>query len=127
MLLTSGLLRRSRNPLAGGDSFGCRGFDFAAESRAAAGLLGSGHRVALDVDRFEAVLGDAKRHRPTVVIAAPDRERTRGGNLLQQAGADELIDNLSGGFALDIRRRFNSAIIALRSRGQNNELPIGES
>ena len=34
-------------------------------SRAAAGLLGSGHRVALDVDRFEAVLGDAKRHRPT--------------------------------------------------------------
>jgi hypothetical protein len=44
----------------------------------AACLGGSGHRlVTLDVDRIEAVLGDAKRHRCTVVIAAPDRERQR--------------------------------------------------
>jgi hypothetical protein len=94
--------------------------------RAGAGLLGSGHHLILDVDRLEAVLGDAKRHRPTVVIASPDRERTSGADLLQQAGADELIDNLSGGFALDIRRQFNSAIIAPRSRGQNDELRVGK-
>src|SRR5438132_13813385 len=29
----------------------------------------------------------------------------------------ELIDDLSGGFAFDVRRQFNGAIIALRSRG----------
>ena len=62
-----------------------------------------------------------------VVIAAPDQERASGADLLQQAGADELIDNLSGGFAFDVCRQFNSAIIALRSRGQNDELRIGKS
>jgi hypothetical protein len=43
----------------------------------------------------------------------PDLERTTGADLLQQAGADELFDSLSGGFAFDVRRQFNSAIIAL--------------
>ena len=128
MLLPSGLLRRNGNLLAGGDGLGCRCFDFARDrSRADACLLGSGHRLILDIDRFEAVLGDAKRHRSTFVIASPDRERASGADLLQQAGADELIDSLSGGFALDVRRQFNSAIIALRSRGQNDELRIGKS
>jgi len=47
-------------------------------------------------------------------------------DLLQQSGADQLIDNLSGGFTLKVRRQFNSAIIALRSRGQNDELRIGK-
>jgi hypothetical protein len=37
-----------------------------------------------------------------------------------------LWDNLSGDFALDVRRQFNSTIIALRSRGQNDELRIGK-
>jgi hypothetical protein len=32
-----------------------------------------------------------------------------------------------GRFALDIRRQFNSAIIAPRNRGQDDELRIGES
>jgi hypothetical protein len=48
-------------------------------------------------------------------------------DFLQQAGADELVDDLSGGFALDVRRQFNSSIIALRSSGQNDELRIGKS
>ena len=64
---------------------------------------------------------------PLFVIASPDRERATGADLLQQAGADELIDDLSGGFAFKVRRQFNSAIIALRSRGQNDELRIGKS
>jgi hypothetical protein len=52
-------------------------------------------------------------------------EQSGSPNLFQQAGADELIDNLSGGFALNIRRQFKGAIIALRSRGQNDELRMG--
>jgi hypothetical protein len=34
------------------------------------------------------------------------------------------MDKFSGGFALDVCRQFNSAIIAPRSRGQNDELRI---
>ena len=64
---------------------------------------------------------------PLVVIASPDRERATGRHLFQQAGADQFIDNLSGGFALNIRRQFNAAVFALRSRGQNDALGIGES
>jgi hypothetical protein len=116
MLLTSGLLGRNRTSPAGNDDLGCRGFHFAGENRPDACLLESGYCLIFDIDRFEALLGDAKRHRSSFVIAAPDRERATGADLLQQAGADELIDNLSGRFALDIRRQFNAAIIALRSR-----------
>jgi hypothetical protein len=127
MLLPSRLLRHNGNPLAGGDDLGCGCFDFVGGSRADACLLGSGLRRAVAVDRCEPLLGDAKRHRPIAVIAAPDRERAGGADLLQQAGADELIGSLPGRFVLDVRRQFNSAIIALRGRGQNDELRIGES
>ena len=126
MLLTSGILCRHGNPFPGGSSFGCRYLDFAGGSISDAGLLGSGRRLILDIDRFEAGLGDAKRHRSTFVIASPDRERANGADLLQQAAADELIDNFSGRSAFDVRRKFNSAIISLRGRGQNDKLGIGE-
>ena len=106
MLLASGLLCRNGNPLAGGAGFGCSRFARVGGSRADARLLGSGCRFILDIDRFEAGLGDAKRHRSAVVIAAPDRERATGADLLQQAGTHELIDDLSGGFAFDVRRQF---------------------
>jgi hypothetical protein len=55
-----------------------------------------------DIDRFEAALGDAKCPRSAVVIVSPDRERTTGADLHQQAGADQLIDNLSGAFAFKV-------------------------
>ena len=84
-------------------------------------------RLILDIDRFEAGLGDAERHRSAVVIASPDRERATGADLLQQASAHELIDDLACCSAFEVRREFNSAIIALRSRGQNDELRIGKS
>jgi len=87
----------------------------------------TGYRLIPDIDGFEALLGDAKRHRPSFVIASPDRERATGADLLQQAGADQLIDSLSSGFTFAIRRQFNAAVIALRSRGQNDELRIGQS
>src|SRR5436190_15979535 len=79
--------------------------------------LGSRRRLILEVDRFEAVLGDAKRHRSAVVIASPDRQRASGADLLQQAGPHQLSDSLSGGFALNVCRQFNTTIIALRSSG----------
>jgi hypothetical protein len=60
MLLTSGLLCRNGNPIAGGSGFGCRCFDCAGRSRADARRLGSGRRFILDIDRFEAALRDAK-------------------------------------------------------------------
>ena len=116
MRLASGLLCRNGNLLAGGDGFSC-GFDFApSRRRANACLLGSGYRLSFDVDRFEALLGEAERHRPTAV-ASPDRERASGAHLLQQASADELVDRLSGGLVFDVRRPFDSAVIALRSSG----------
>src|SRR5260370_25080308 len=104
MLFTSGRLGRNGNPLAGGESFGCRWFDFAGGGRADARLLASGRRRILDVDCFEAGLGDANRHRCALAIQSPYRERATGTYLLQQAGVDELVDNLSGGFAFDVRR-----------------------
>src|SRR5258708_287983 len=127
MLLTSGLLCRDGNPLAGGSGFGCRRLDCASGGRADTCFPWSGRRLILHIDRFEAVLSDAKRYRSALVIASPDRERATGVDLLQQAGADQLINNLSGGSAFKVRRQFNSAIIALRSCGQNDELRIGES
>src|SRR5437660_364256 len=127
MLLTSGPLCRNGSRRTRGDGFGRRCLDLAGGGRAGARLLESGRRLILDIYCYEAILGDAKRHRSAFVIASPDRERPTGADLLQQAGADELIDSLSGGFAFKVRRQFNSAIIALRSRGQNDELRIGES
>jgi hypothetical protein len=78
-------------------------------------LLGSGRRLVLYIDRFEAAFGDAKGYRSAVVIAPPDRERATGPDLLQQAGAHELIDNLAGDFAS--AGSSTPRIIALRSRG----------
>jgi hypothetical protein len=126
MLLPSGTLCRNGSRPTRGDGFGRRCLDLAGGGRAGACLLEGGRRYILDIDRFEAVLGDAKRHRSAFVIASPDRERATSADLLQQAGADEFVDDLSGGFAFKVRRQLNSTIIALRSRGQNDELRIGK-
>jgi hypothetical protein len=40
----------------------------------------------LDIDRVEAVLGNAKRHRSAFVIASPEWERAIGADLLQVSG-----------------------------------------
>src|SRR5260221_11377145 len=112
MLFTSGLLCCNGTPLAGGDGVGRRCLDFAGGSRADVRLLGSGRRLILDVDRFEAGLGDAKRHGSSFVIATPDRAGATSADLLQPPGPDERSDALSGGFALKVCRQFNSAVLA---------------
>src|SRR3981189_38304 len=61
--VTSGLLRRNGNLPAGRSGFGCGRFDLAGGGMSDACLLGSGHRLILDINRFEASLGDATRPR----------------------------------------------------------------
>src|SRR5262249_59013406 len=82
--------------------------------------------VILDPDRFEPLLGDAKRHGSSLSIASPAQERAIGADLFKQPSADELTHGLSNRFARNVCRHVNSAIIAPRSRGQNDELGIGE-
>ena len=96
-------------------------------SRANACLRSSAHRNILDPDRFEAPLGNAKRHRSSFRIASPGQQRAIGADLFQQPSADELIHGLPNRFARNVCRQVKSAIIASRSRGQNDELGIGES
>src|SRR5262249_38930065 len=65
--------------------------------------------------------GDAKRHGSSLSIASPGQERAIGADLFKQPSADELIDGLSNRFVRNVCRQVNSAIIAPRSRGQNDE------
>ena len=125
MPVASGLPCRNGHLLVGGcASRRSRAF---ASGKTAVVLLGRGHRLVRSIDGCEASACDAKRDRSAFAIASPDRQRATGPNLFQQAGADQLSDDLSGGFVLNIRRQFNAAIVALRSRRENDELGIGES
>src|SRR5262249_39223027 len=118
----------NESPLARGDNLDCRCFDFGpVGGRANACLRRSAHRNSLDPDRFEALFGDAKRHGSSFGIASPGQERAIGADLFQQPSADELIHGLAKRFARNVCRQVDSAIIAPRSRGQNDELGIGES
>ena len=66
------------------------------------------------------------RSGPGFSIASPGQERAIGADLFQQPSADELIHGLPNRFARNVCRQVKSAIIASRSRGQNDELGIGE-
>src|SRR5262249_55373820 len=124
----NGLMRCNGSPLARGDDFDGRCFDFGAVgSRANACLRRRAHRIILDSDCLEALLGDAKRHGSSFSIASPGQQRAIGADLFKQPSADEPIDGLSNRFARNVCRQVNPAIIAPRSRGQNDELGIGES
>ena len=68
------------------------------------------------------ILRDAKRHGSGFSIASPGQQRAIGADLFQQPSADEPIHGVSKRFARNVCRQVNSAIIALRSRGQNDEL-----
>lgn len=89
--------------------------------------VGGPTATSLTPDRFEAPFGDAKRHRSSFRIASPGQERAIGADLFKQPSADELIHGLSNRFDRNVCRQVNPAIIATQSRGQNDELGIGES
>ena len=120
--LASGRLCRNGHLLAGGCA-SSRSRDFAI-GEATVVLLGRGYPLVRSIDGREASACDAKGDRSALVIASPDRQRATGPNLFQQAGADQLSDDLSGGFVLNIRRQFNAAIFALRSRRENDEFVL---
>src|SRR6266568_7440621 len=67
--------------------------------------------------RFEA-------HNVERVLAHIDADH---GNRSVELLRHGVLDSLSSGFTFAIRRQFNAAVIALRSRGQNDELRIGQS
>ena len=80
----NGGLRCKGSPLARGDDFDCRCFDFGpVESRANGCLRRSANRNILDPDRSEALLGNAKRHGSNFRIASPGQERAIGADLFQ--------------------------------------------
>jgi hypothetical protein len=112
----NGRLGCNGSPLAGGYNLDRGYFDFGpARRRASACLHRSAHCIILDPHRFEALLGDPKRHGASFNIASPGQERAIGADLFQQPSADDSIHGLSNRFARNGCREVNSAIIAQRS------------
>ena len=64
------------------------------------GLLDVGGCRILDTDGFQALLGNAQRQRPIVIIAPPLWQRATGADLFQQPRADQLVHDLACGSAL---------------------------
>ena len=58
------------------------------------------------------------------MITPPDRQGSDAANLLEQAFGQELADELLGGAALEVRRRLDAAILAVRGAGQERKLGI---
>src|SRR6266436_373792 len=83
-------------------------------------------RFVLHPDRLKAPLRDAQGARTILVIATPNRQRGASANLFDHSRGQELGDDLLGGTAGQIRRRFKGAIVALRSRGQQQQLGLGQ-
>src|SRR5712671_577019 len=75
--------RKSRFTVIRADRLGGRGIEFVG-GRANACLHRSAHHLILDPDRFEALLGDAKRHGSGLSIASPGQQRAMGADLFQQ-------------------------------------------
>jgi hypothetical protein len=70
--------------------------------------------------------GDAQRECSFLIVTPPDRQRATGGDFFDQSFAQEPADHPVGGTALQIGRKFNATILALRGRGQEHKLSVGE-
>jgi hypothetical protein len=93
-----------------------------------AGFLGLWRRAALvDPDGRKPAFGDAQRECSFLIVTAPDRQRAAGGDFFDQSFGQEFADYLVGGAALQVGRKFNGTVLALRGRGQEHKLGIGES
>jgi len=87
------------------------------------GFLGLRRRSALvDLDGRKPTLGDAQRACSFLLVRAPDRQSAAGGDFFDQSFAQELADHFVGGTALQVGRKFNATILALRGRGQKHKL-----
>ena len=91
------------------------------------GLLALRQRATLaDPDGRKAALSDAQRKRSLVIVAAPDRQRAARLDFFDQSFGQEFVDHLLGGAALEVGRKFNGTILALRGGGQEHKLGVGE-
>jgi hypothetical protein len=83
-----------------------------------AGLLGLRLWSALiDLDGRKAALGGAQREWCVVLLTTPDRQRAGGADLLDQTFGQELVDELLGHSALQVRDKLDAAILALGGGG----------
>src|SRR5437588_3079486 len=82
----------------------------AARTMSIVGLLDVGGCRILDTDGFQALLGNAQRLRPIVIIAPPLWQRATDADLFQQSRADELVHDLACCSALEVRRQLHTAI-----------------
>src|SRR5262249_36442829 len=105
---------------------GCSFLASAARTMSIVGPLDVGACRILDTDGFQALLGNAQRPRPFVIIAPPLSQRATDADLFQQSRADQLVHDLACCSAFEVRRQLHTAIVALRGCGQDAELRIGE-
>src|SRR6185503_8619796 len=95
--------------------FATRSTDPAGKLLGLVGFLGPRPRCAfVDLDGRKAELGDAQREWLVVLITAPDRQGTGGGNLLDQTFGEKLAHQLLGRSALQLWGKLDAAILALR-------------
>jgi hypothetical protein len=80
----------------------------------------------LDLDGLQAALGDAQSKCAFGVVPAPDRQFAAGPDLFNESFGQELGHDLMGGSALQVRRKLDGTILALRCRGQQHQLGVGE-
>ena len=79
------------------------------------------------LDGRKPALGDAEREGSVRIVTAPDRQRAAYWDLFDQSLGQELADHLVRGAPLQVGRKFNASVLALRGRGQEHKLGIGES
>src|SRR6266568_6551903 len=61
-----------------------------------------------------------------MVVPPPDRQRIARRDLFKEPPAKELGDDLLGCAPLEVRGKLDAAVLALRGRGQDDELGVGE-
>jgi hypothetical protein len=75
--------------------------------------LDPGRWLVLDTDRFQALLGNAQRQRPIVIIAPPLWQRATDAGLFQEPRADQLVHDLACCSTFEVRRQLHTAIVRL--------------
>src|SRR5271165_1013959 len=63
---------------------------------------------------------------PRFLVAAPDRSAGLRPDLLREAGGDQLVRDLLRRAALQRRRKYEAAVLALGCGAQYDELRVGE-
>src|SRR5258706_2175784 len=106
------------------------GVGFRIESESALDMCtphvrGQGWRRCFQEDAL--LLGPAAgRTRGNVTVTAPDRQRVARLDFFDQSIGQEFANQFVGGTALQVGRKFNGTILALRGRRKEHKLGAGE-